>query len=178
MRGRTVFVVDHSGHVIAHPNTRQFVPGADLRSSSYIVSQVAALPKDLRTTETVQRFTTVENGKAAEMIGTYSTIPDLGWAVVAQRSLEKAREDAGVSELNAQALTFVLVVTFAALILGYLFAVGISTPIRSLAASTRAISRGEFHERAPVAASAPPKSANWPKPSTTWPTTSKATSPG
>ena len=84
------------------------------------------------------------------MIGTYSTIPDLGLAVIAQRSLEKARDDAGVSELNAQAFKFVLVVTFAALILGYLFAVGIGTGIRSLAASTRAISRGEFHQRTPV----------------------------
>jgi HD-GYP domain-containing protein (c-di-GMP phosphodiesterase class II) len=55
-----------------------------------------------------------------------------------------------VKELNAQALTFVLVVICAAIILGYVFAVGISTPIRALAASTRAISRGEFHERAPV----------------------------
>jgi HD-GYP domain-containing protein (c-di-GMP phosphodiesterase class II) len=150
VRGRTVFVVDHNGHVMAHPDLRRFVPGSDMRASSYIVSQVATLPKDLRTTETVQRFSTVENGKSAEMIGTYSTIPDLGWAVVAQRSLEKAREDAGVNELNSQALTFVLVVTFAALVLGYLFAVGISTPIRSLAASTRAISRGEFHQRTPV----------------------------
>ena len=149
VRGRTVFVVDHSGHVIAHPDTRQFVPGADLRSS-YIVAQAAGLPKDLRTTETVQRFTTVDNGHNTEMIGTYSTIPDLGWTVIAQRSLEEARDDAGVKELNAQALTFVLVVTFAALILGYVFAVGISTPIRALAASTRAISRGEFHERTPV----------------------------
>src|SRR4029077_15300534 len=57
---------------------------------------------------------------------------------------------AGVTELNAQALKFVVVVTFAALILGYLFAVGISTPIRALAASTLAISRGEFHQRTPV----------------------------
>jgi len=151
VRGRTVFIVDHSGHVIAHPDTNQFVPGADLRSNSYIITQVAGLPVGLRTTETVQRFSTVENGHKAEMIGTYSTIPDLGWAVIAQRSLDKARDDAGVSELNSQALTFVMVVTFAALILGYLFAVGITTPIRSLAASTRAISRGEFHERTPVA---------------------------
>jgi HD-GYP domain-containing protein (c-di-GMP phosphodiesterase class II) len=154
VRGRTVFVVDHNGHVVVHPDTRQFVPGADFRASSYIVAQVTGAPKDLRTTETVQRFTTVENGKNAEMIGTYSTIPDLGWAVVAQRSLEKARGDAGVNELNAQALKFVLVVTFAALILGYLFAVGISTPIRALASSTRAISRGEFHERATVSGAA------------------------
>jgi putative nucleotidyltransferase with HDIG domain len=41
-------------------------------------------------------------------------------------------------------------VAFGALVLGYLFAVGVSTPIRALAASTQAISRGEFHERAPV----------------------------
>jgi len=150
VRGRTVFIVDYNGRVMAHPDIKQFVPGSDLRPNSYIVSQVSALPKGLRATETIRRFTTVENGNPAEMIGTYSTIPDLGWAVVAQRSLEKAREDAGVIELNAQALTFVLVVTFAALILGYLFAVGISTPIRYLAASTRAISRGEFHQRTPV----------------------------
>jgi len=100
--------------------------------------------------ETLRRFTVQENGQQAEMVGTYSTIPDLNWAVVAQRSLDKAREDAGVTELNAQALKFVLVVTFAALILGYLFAVGISTPIRALAASTRAISRGDFRQRTPV----------------------------
>jgi HD-GYP domain-containing protein (c-di-GMP phosphodiesterase class II) len=150
VRGRTVFIVDHNGRVIVHPDTRQVVPGSDLRTSSYIVAQMTAIPKDLRTTETVQHFTTVENGKNAEMIGTYSTIPDLGWAVVAQRSLEKARGDAGVNELNAQALKFVIMVTLAALILGYLFAVGISTPIRALASSTRAISRGEFHERATI----------------------------
>ena len=115
MRGRTVFVVDHSGHLIAHPDTRHFVPGADLRSS-YIVAQAAGLPKDLRTTATVQRFTAVDNGHNTELIGTYSTIPDLAWTVIAQRSLEEARDDAGVKELNAQALTFVLVVICAAML--------------------------------------------------------------
>jgi HD-GYP domain-containing protein (c-di-GMP phosphodiesterase class II) len=149
VRGRTVFVVDHGGRVIAHPDARRFVPGTDLRSS-YIVAQASGLPKDLRTTATVQRFSDIEQGRKSELIGTYSTIPDLAWTVIAQRSIEEARDDAGVRELNAQALTFVLVVTAAAVILGYLFAVGISTPIRALAASTRAISRGEFHERAPV----------------------------
>lgn len=149
VRGRTVFVVDHSGRVIAHPDSPRYVPGTDLRSS-YIVAQASGLPKDLRTTATVQHFSDIDRGHKAELIGTYSTIPDLAWTVIAQRSLEEARDDAGVKELNAQALTFVLVVTAAAVILGYLFAVGISTPIRALAASTRAISRGEFHERAPV----------------------------
>ncbi len=64
------------------------------------------------------------------MIGTYSTIPELRWAVIAQRSLDEARIDAGVQELTAQALRFVVVVTFFALTFGYLFALGI-TPSHS-----------------------------------------------
>jgi HD-GYP domain-containing protein (c-di-GMP phosphodiesterase class II) len=150
VRGRAVFVVDHNGHIVAHPDTHQFVSGADAKAGSSVVMQVASLPKGLRTTETLRRIETSESGKKVEMVGTYSTIPDLNWAVVALRNLDKAREDAGVTELNAQALKFVVVVTFAALVLGYLFAVGISTPIRALATSTLAISRGEFHQRTPV----------------------------
>ena len=84
------------------------------------------------------------------MIGTYSTIPELRWAVIAQRGLDNARLDAGVKELTAQALSFVVVVTFVALIFGYLFALGITRPIRGLVESTRAMSRAEFHERVEV----------------------------
>src|SRR6266478_2085966 len=29
VRGRTVFLVDHNGHIVAHPDTTNFVPGAD-----------------------------------------------------------------------------------------------------------------------------------------------------
>ncbi len=149
VRGRVVYVVDRGGHIVAHPDTHNFVPGADVSSSFRVVAQVKDLPRELRATETM-RFTMQESGRPVEMIGTYSTFPEINWAVIAQRSLEKAREDAGVKELNTQALEFVFVLTFAALALGYLFAVGISTPIRALAESTRAISRGEFHERTPV----------------------------
>jgi HD-GYP domain-containing protein (c-di-GMP phosphodiesterase class II) len=84
------------------------------------------------------------------MIGTYSTIPELRWAVIAQRSLDDARMDAGVDELTAEALRFVLGAMVVALIFGYLFALGITRPIQGLVQSTRAISRAEFHERADV----------------------------
>src|SRR5271167_1622876 len=84
------------------------------------------------------------------MIGTYSTIPELGWTVIAERSLDSARIDAGVKELTAQALSFVVGVTMVALLFGYLFALGITRPIRGLVESVRAISRAEFHERVRV----------------------------
>ena len=147
VHGRSVFIVDHNGHVVAHQDTRNFPPGSDVNSP--IIKDISLLPQMLRTTET-KRFIVKDNNRAIEMIGTYSTLPEVNWAVIAQRSLDEAREDAGVKELNTQALTFVLVATLCALILGYFFAVGISTPIRGLAESTRAISRGEYHQRASV----------------------------
>jgi HD-GYP domain-containing protein (c-di-GMP phosphodiesterase class II) len=146
---RVVFVVDLAGHIVAYPDTKAFFPGTDLSKESPVVAQIRTLPRDFSYTETM-RFTVKQNGHDIPMMGAYTTMAELNWAVISQRSLEKAREDAGVNALNRQALIFVLVVGFFALVLGYLFAVAISAPIRGLAQSTRAISRGEFHERSPV----------------------------
>ncbi len=149
VRGRSVFVVDQQGHIVAHHDTAKFTPGEDVSTNSTVVARVRSLPHELRSTETL-RFTEMENKHQVEMIGTYSTFPEVNWAVIAQRSLSEARADAGVTELNRQALTFVSVVVLIAIIVGYLFAVAISQPIHGLAASTRAISRGEFHQRTKV----------------------------
>ncbi len=149
VRGRSVFVVDQQGHIVAHHDTAKFTPGEDVSTNSTVVARVRSLPHELRSTETL-RFTEMENKHHVEMIGTYSTFPEVNWAVIAQRSLSEARADAGVTELNRQALTFVSVVVLIAIVVGYLFAVAISQPIHGLAASTRAISRGEFHQRTKV----------------------------
>ena len=145
VRGRSVFIVDHNGHIVAHHDTKNFVPGADARGNP-LVDQVRALPQDLRNTETI-RFSQTVKKRSVEMIGTYSTFPELNWAVIAERRLDEAESDTGVDELNRQALVFAAIVVLAAIVVGYFFAVGISGPIRGLAASTRAISRGEFHQR-------------------------------
>src|SRR6266436_3549201 len=55
VRGRSVFLVDHNGRLVAHWDTKNFVPGADV-SSNALVARVKALPQELRSTETV-RFT-------------------------------------------------------------------------------------------------------------------------
>jgi len=145
VRGRSVFIVDHNGRIVAHHDIKNFVPGADARDNA-LVAQVRALPQDLRNTET-KRFAETVKKRSVEMIGTYSTFPELNWAVIAQRRLDAAESDTGVDELNRQALVFASIVVLAAIVVGYFFAVGISGPIRGLAASTRAISRGEFHQR-------------------------------
>lgn len=149
VRGRSVFVVDHQGHIVAHPDTAKFTPGEDVSSYSSVVARVKSLPQELRSTETM-RFTETEGKRKVETTGTYSTFPEVNWAVIAQRSLSAAAADANVPELNRQALTFVSMVVLTAILVAYFFAVVISKPIHGLAASTRAISRGEFHQRTVV----------------------------
>jgi putative nucleotidyltransferase with HDIG domain len=151
VRDRTVYIVNAHGQIVAYPDTRDMVPGRNVISTSPLAKQVMALPQDLRATQTTNfRLPGKDKGHPIEMIGTYSTIPELRWAVIAQRSLDDARIDAGVSELTAEALRFVVGVMFASLFIGYIFAVGITRPIRGLVESTRAISRAEFHERVEV----------------------------
>src|SRR6516225_10401455 len=69
VRGRIVFVVDHYGHLVAHPDPKHFVPGEDLSDKFHLVAQIKSLPKDLRNTETV-RFSELEKNKPVEMVGT------------------------------------------------------------------------------------------------------------
>ncbi|MGA3293702.1 MAG: HD domain-containing phosphohydrolase [Candidatus Acidiferrales bacterium] len=151
IRDREVYIVNERGQIVAFPDTREMVPGRDATSTFPLAKQVTELPQELRATQTTNfEMPGKDKRHTIEMIGTYSTIPELRWAVIAQRSINAARVDAGVAELTAEALRFVVGVTFAALILGYFFAVGITRPIRGLVESTRAISRAEFHERVRV----------------------------
>jgi HD-GYP domain-containing protein (c-di-GMP phosphodiesterase class II) len=150
VRDRVVFIVDGHGHIVAHPD-KEFVPGRDVTASSPVVTHLKELPQELRATETMHFNVQGKTPRhPVEMIGTYSTIPELRWAVVAQRSLDDARVDAGVTELTSEALRFVLGVSLIALLFGYLFALRITRPISSLAKSVRAMSRAEFHERVEV----------------------------
>jgi HD-GYP domain-containing protein (c-di-GMP phosphodiesterase class II) len=147
---RTVYIVDAHGRLVAHPDSVEFVPGRDVNSVFPIVKQVVGTRDLPGTLNTMYWQPGKDKNHPVQMIGTYSPIPELRWGVIAQRSLDDARADAGVEELNAQALSFVMVVTVVALSFGYLFAVGITRPIQGLVHSTRAISRAEFHERVPV----------------------------
>ncbi|HTS47701.1 MAG TPA: HD domain-containing phosphohydrolase [Bryobacteraceae bacterium] len=153
VRKREVFVVDVEGHIVAHPDRTRWVAGEDASSAYPIVSQIRDLPPGSSNPQS-SRFAAEVAGHKVEFFGAFCPIPGLRWAVVAKRSVEDAQGDAGLPELNRQALVIALALTVAAIFIAYFFAVGISQPVRALADSTRAISRGEFHERAPVVGTA------------------------
>jgi hypothetical protein len=84
VHGRSVLIIDHFGHIVAHPDTKHFVPGEDLSEKSHLVAHVKALPRESRNAETVN-FSEKENKRDVEMVGTYSTFPEVNGAVIAQR---------------------------------------------------------------------------------------------
>jgi HD-GYP domain-containing protein (c-di-GMP phosphodiesterase class II) len=151
VRGRVVYVVDGEGRIAVHPDSRRLVPGQDISASVPIVAIYKAVPQEERRAASVTRnFVMTENGRSIPMVGTFSPVPQLSWAVISQRSLNDARRDAGVDELTGRAVRIVLAFGIIVVLVGYAFALGITRPIRGLAESTQAISRGEFKERAPV----------------------------
>ena len=79
VRGRVLFVVNRSGRVIAHPDSKQFVPGSDLRSTSYVVGQVVALPPGLRAaTETVRHAITASPKSFRPMAASWAVMTSGG----------------------------------------------------------------------------------------------------
>ena len=174
VRGRSVFVVDHYGHIVAHPQTKTFVPGEDLSEKSHLVAQIKALPKELRNTETV-RFTEKENNHSVEMVGTYSTFPEVNWAVIAQRSLESGarrcrrhRTKPAGSDIRGRSSFCSPSCSATSLPLASAdpFAVWPLPHAPSAAVNSISARRSK----------APPKSANSPRTSTSWPATSRSTS--
>jgi putative nucleotidyltransferase with HDIG domain len=147
--GREVYIVNRNGRVVAHPQPSKVIAGTDVSGDVAVVARFKGIPADQTQSQTFP-FEMKEGGEMVPMIGTFSTVPELHWAVVAQRRVNDMRAVSGIDELNAQALRFMAAMVLISGALAYFFAHGITRPISHLADSTRAISRGEFKERAPV----------------------------
>lgn len=149
VQGREVYIVERNGRVVAHPEPGRVVAGTNVSKQFNVVARYMEVPEDNPQTQTFP-FTSQEEGHEVQFIGTFSPVPQLHWAVIAQRRVLDMRKVAGIDQLNQQALQFMAIMLLIAIVLAYFFAVGITQPIRGLAESTRAISRGEFKERAEV----------------------------
>jgi len=79
------------------------------------------------------------------MLGTYSPIPSLGWAVIAQR--RQADAYYAVGEVVSATTVWGLTALLTCLALSYLLTLRIVRPIRVLTESSRAIARGDFSQR-------------------------------
>jgi HD-GYP domain-containing protein (c-di-GMP phosphodiesterase class II) len=144
LTGLIPYVVDSQGRLVAAA-TSQYATGQDMSHFDIVRSFVG---EGAKAQLAATREFAVSNGNrkdTIEMLGTYSPVTSLDWAVVVQ----KPREDAyrGIYEMQRTGRLLAWLAVFLSVGLSILSARRITSPLQVLAHSSRAIARGDFSHR-------------------------------
>jgi len=140
--GLMPYVVDSQGRLVASA-TGQYAVGQDMSQFEIVRSFVDKGSKaQLAATS---EFTVGDGKHATEMLGTYSPVTSLEWAVVVQKSREDAYR--GIYEMQRTGTLLAWLAVFVSMGLSIFSARRITSPLQVLAQSSRAIARGDFSQR-------------------------------
>ena len=143
--GLMPYVVDRQGRLVAAASP-EFATGQDMSSFDIVRSFVE---QSSRAQFAATREFTVRNGKeTTEMLGTFSPVPSLDWAVVVQKPREEAYR--GIYEMQRTGRLLALAAVLASVLLSIFSARRITSPLEVLAESSRAIAKGDFSQRVHV----------------------------
>jgi len=136
------YVVDKEGRLVdgADPS---FATGRDMTRYE-IVRNFVAQPQGRQLVET-KEFSVTQNKRTVELLGTYSPVPSLNWAVVAQKPRDAAY--ASILEMQRAARWLELWSILLSVLVAIYAARKITTPLSTLTQQSRAIARGDFSKR-------------------------------
>jgi HD-GYP domain-containing protein (c-di-GMP phosphodiesterase class II) len=140
--GLTPYVVDSQGRLVAGANS-EYATGQDM-SSLEIVHNFVDQGGKAQMVAATREFST--GGKnSVKMLGTYSPVTNLDWAVIVQ----KPRIDAyrGVYEMQRTGRLLALMAVALSIGVSTIAARRITNPLEILTESSRAIARGDFSQR-------------------------------
>lgn len=140
--GLTPYVVDAQGRLVAAA-TPEFATGQDMKSLDIVKTFVDRGNKALFS-ET-REFTVNTGGNQVEMLGTYSAVGSLDWAVIAQKPTREAYSD--VYEMQRVARLLAMAVVLLSILVSIFAARWITNPLHVLTQSSRALARGDFSQR-------------------------------
>jgi len=141
--GLTPYVVDAQGRLVAAANA-EYATGQDMKNLEIVRTFVDGGNKaQLAATKEFS----VSNGKDnhVEMLGTYSPVTALDWAVVVQKPRREAYS--GVYEMQRTARLLALLAVLLSIGVSIFAARRITNPLEVLTQSSRAIARGDFSQR-------------------------------
>jgi HD-GYP domain-containing protein (c-di-GMP phosphodiesterase class II) len=140
--GLTPYVVDAQGRLVAASHSN-YATGQDMKSLEIVKNFVDEGSKaQLAATK---EFTLLEGSDSTEMLGTYSPVTSLDWAVVVQKPRLEAYR--GVFEMQHTARLLALLAVLASIMVSFYAARRIANPLKVLTESSRAIARGDFSKR-------------------------------
>ncbi|MGA9510721.1 MAG: HD domain-containing phosphohydrolase [Candidatus Sulfotelmatobacter sp.] len=140
--GLIPYVVDAQGRLVA-AGTPQYVTGQDMKSLEIVRNFVDEGNKaQLAATK---EFAVQEGKDNVEMLGTYSPVTALDWAVVVQKPQREAYR--GVYEMQRTARLLALLAVLLSIGVSIFAARRITNPLQILTQSSRALARGDFSQR-------------------------------
>ncbi len=142
--GLETFVVDRQGRLVAGADMH-YATGQEMTDNELVKMFVDQTRFDLVPTTS---FTTQRGKQTVDMLGSYSPVPSLQWAVIAQKTQADAYQSVFEMQWNAYKYLFYAILLSVAF--GMFAARRISTPLQTLTESSRAISRGDFSQRVQV----------------------------
>ncbi len=141
LTGLMPYVVDSQGRLVAAA-TPQYATGQDMTHFDIVRSFVDVGAKaQLAAT----REFTIRGDKPIDMLGTYSPVTALDWAVVVQKPREEAYR--GIYEMQRTGRLLAWLAVFVSVGLSIFSARRITSPLQVLAESSQAIARGDFSQR-------------------------------
>jgi HD-GYP domain-containing protein (c-di-GMP phosphodiesterase class II) len=145
LSGLMPYVVDSQGRLVAAA-TPQYATGQDMTHFEIVRSFVDVGAKaQLAAT---REFTVGKDKNAQMMLGTYSPVTALDWAVVVQKPRDEAYR--GIYEMQRTGRLLAWLAVFVSVGLSIFSARRITNPLQVLAQSSRAIARGDFSQRVHV----------------------------
>ncbi|MFZ0804601.1 MAG: HD domain-containing phosphohydrolase [Candidatus Sulfotelmatobacter sp.] len=142
--GLIPYVVDAQGRLVAAA-TPEFATGQDMKNLEIVRNFVDG---GNRAQLAATKEFTVDNGKgkeSVEMLGTYSPVMSLDWAVVVQKPRREAYR--GVYEMQRNARLLALLAVLLSIGVSIFAARRITNPLRILTQTSRALARGDFSQR-------------------------------
>ena len=143
--GLMTYVIDREGRLVAEGDG-QFAVGQDMTRFE-IVKKFVDQHGRARFVETTE-FQFKEDRKRTDMLGTYSPVPQLDWAVIAQK--DQLLAYSGVFEMQRYSRLLALLAVLLSVGISSFAARQIATPLEKLTESSRAIAMGDFSQRVQV----------------------------
>jgi HD-GYP domain-containing protein (c-di-GMP phosphodiesterase class II) len=140
--GLTPYVVDAQGRLVAAA-TPEFATGQDMKNLDIVRNFVESGNK-AQLAETSE-FGMKSGSERIEMLGTYSPVNSLDWAVIVQKPLRDAYREVYDMQRTARLLAILMVLL--SIGVSIFAARRITNPLKVLTESSRALAKGDFSQR-------------------------------
>jgi HD-GYP domain-containing protein (c-di-GMP phosphodiesterase class II) len=141
--GLSPYVVDSQGRLVAGTDS-EYATGQDMTNLEIVHNFVEQGGKAQMVAAT-REFTVGSGKNRTVMLGTYSPVTNLDWAVIAQKRRDEAYSS--VYEMQRSANILAIVAIGLSVIVGIIAARRITNPLEVLTESSHAIARGDFSQR-------------------------------